>query len=150
MRGAVVVPATNMKPMVPSSVQVSERMSKHPRRDTSPELELRRLLHAAGLRYRVQYPVPGWKRRTIDIAFTRRKVAVFIDGCFWHGCSKHRNVPASNREWWQEKLTKNATRDGETDAHLHRLGWRVVRLWEHDSASEGFERVRQALNQAAL
>jgi DNA mismatch endonuclease (patch repair protein) len=88
----------NLKPMVPSSVQVSERMSKHPRRDTGPELELRRLLHTAGLRYRVQYPVPGWKRRTIDIAFTRRKVAVFINGCFWHGCTKHRGVPASNRD----------------------------------------------------
>lgn len=138
-----------MKLVVASSAQVSERMSKHPRRDTGPELELRRLLHAAGLRYRVQYPVPGWRRRTIDIAFTRRKVAVFINGCFWHGCTKHRGVPASNREWWQEKLTKNVARDAETDAHLHRLGWHVVRLWEHDLATEGLERVREALDQQA-
>ncbi len=140
------VPEMNAKPMVPSSAQVSERMSKHPRRDTGPELKLRRLLHAAGLRYRVHYPVPGWERRTIDIAFTRQKVAVFIDGCFWHGCSQHRNVPASNSDWWQEKLIKNATRDTETDAHLRRLGWRVIRLWEHDSAPEGFERVRQTID----
>ena len=138
-----------LKPMVPSSVEVSARMSKHPRRDTRPELEVRRLLHAAGLRYRVQYPVPGWKRRTIDIAFTRRQVAVFVDGCFWHGCAEHRNVPASNSDWWREKLRQNAERDAETDAHLRRLGWQVVRLWEHDLAADGFKRVRNALDLAA-
>lgn len=149
-RGALVVAAMNVKPMVPSSVQVSDRMSKHPRRDTRPELELRRLLYAAGLRYRVQYPVPGSRRRTIDVAFTRRKVAVFVDGCFWHGCIEHRNIPASNSDWWREKLAKNAARDAETDARLRSLGWRVVRLWEHEGASRGFERVRQALDQAAL
>ncbi len=131
--------------VVPSSAEVSARMSKHPRRDTGPELALRRLLHAAGLRYRVQYPVPEFRRRTIDIAFTRRKVAVFVDGCFWHGCPKHRGVPASNQDWWQEKLAKNAARDAETDEHLRHLGWQVVRLWEHEAAAVAFERVQQAL-----
>jgi DNA mismatch endonuclease, patch repair protein len=129
----------------PSSSEVSARMSKHPRRDTRPELELRRLLHAAGLRYRVQYPVPGFGRRTIDIAFTRSKVAIFVDGCFWHGCTEHRNVPASNHEWWEQKLMKNARRDVETGDHLETLCWQVVRLWEHEPAAEAYERVRQAL-----
>jgi DNA mismatch endonuclease (patch repair protein) len=137
----------NQKLNAPSSVGVSERMSKHPRRDTQPELRLRRMLHAAGLRYRVQYPVPGMKRRTIDVAFTGRKVAVFVDGCFWHGCAEHRTVPASNRDWWATKLTKNSARDAETDRHLSSLGWRVVRLWEHDAPTEGYERVRRALEE---
>lgn len=86
-----------------SSAAVSARMSRHPRRDTGPELVLRRALHAAGLRYRVGYPVPGLPRRTIDIAFTRAKVAVFVDGCFWHGCEQHRTVPTANGAWWAEK-----------------------------------------------
>lgn len=116
---------------VPSSEAVSVRMSRHPRRDTGPELALRRLLHAAGYRYRVCLPVPGLPRRTIDVAFTRQKVAVFIDGCFWHGCSEHRNVPAANNEWWTEKLEKNHLRDEQTTAHLEALGWHVLRLWEH-------------------
>lgn len=133
-------------PVVPSSPEVSAQMSRHPRRDTGPELELRRLLYAAGLRYRVQYPVPGFRRRTIDVAFTRSRVAVFIDGCFWHGCAEHRGVPASNHEWWRQKLTKNAARDAETDDHLRRHGWRVIRLWEHEVANDAFDRVLEALN----
>jgi DNA mismatch endonuclease (patch repair protein) len=124
-------------------------MSKHPRRDTGPELELRRLLHAAGLRYRVQYPVPGMGRRTIDIAFPRRKIAVFVDGCFWHGCVDHSHVPASNHDWWQEKFRRNSARDAETDHHLWELGWHVVRLWEHEAAVEMLARVREALNRPA-
>ncbi|MDA3642227.1 very short patch repair endonuclease [Mycobacterium xenopi] len=124
---------------------MSEQMSRHPRRDTGPEIDLRRLLHAAGLRYRVHYPVPGMRRRTIDIAFTRQKVAVFIDGCFWHGCGEHRNVPASNHDWWREKLMKNGRRDAETDAHLRSLGWRVIRAWEHEPAADIHWRVVRAL-----
>jgi DNA mismatch endonuclease, patch repair protein len=111
-------------------------MSKQSRRDTRPELELRRLLHAAGCRYRVQYPVPGLSRRTNDIAFPARKLAVFVDGCFWHGCGNHSHVPASNHDWWKEKLRRNAARDTETAEHLRGLGWLVVRLWEHQAATE--------------
>jgi DNA mismatch endonuclease (patch repair protein) len=128
--------------VVASSPQVSANMSKHPRRDTGPELELRRLLHANGFRYRVQYPVPGYSRRTIDIAFPRRKIAVFVDGCFWHGCPDHGHVPASNYEWWVQKFGRNQARDAQTDGHLRNLGWLVVRLWEHQAGTEMYERVR--------
>lgn len=120
-------------------------MSRHPRRDTGPELALRSLLHAAGYRYRVAYPVPGLPRRSIDIAFTRAKVAVFVDGCFWHGCSEHRQVPASNREWWAAKLEKNRARDEATTAHLEHLGWTVLRFWEHTEPSRALDTVALAL-----
>lgn len=133
---------------VPSSPEISMRMRAHPRRDTRPEVALRRLLHAAGCRYRVQYPVPGFPRRTIDIAFPRRKVAVFVDGCFWHGCRKHRTVPAANHDWWEQKLRMNSIRDSETDAHLRGLGWVVVRLWEHELPAEMCQHVRQAVGEA--
>lgn len=126
---------------VPSSAGVSARMSRHPRRDTGPELALRRLLHATGYRYRVSYPVPGLPRRSIDIAFTRAKVAVFIDGCFWHGCPDHGQVPTANNSWWVAKLVKNRERDASTTAHLERLGWTVLRLWEHTSAADGLSTV---------
>jgi DNA mismatch endonuclease (patch repair protein) len=127
--------------MYPSSEGISIRMSRHPRRDTGPEMLLRRALHAAGYRFRVQYPVPGMRRRTIDVAFTRRRVAIFVDGCFWHGCTEHRSVPASNEAWWQEKLAKNAARDAETNDHLSREGWRVVRVWEHEAIPTALSRI---------
>ncbi|MEU4360491.1 very short patch repair endonuclease [Promicromonospora sp. NPDC023987] len=115
-----------------SSTGVSARMSRARRRDTAPEVALRRELHARGLRYRVAYPVPGQRRRTIDITFTRLKVAVFVDGCFWHGCPEHGTKPRSNSAWWQEKLAANAARDADTDRALTELGWLVIRVWEHD------------------
>lgn len=93
---------------------------------------MRKLLHAAGLRYRVNFPVPGMPRRTIDIAFSRVKVAVFLDGCFWHGCPEHATHPKANAEWWRQKLTKNIIRDQETTRHLESQGWTVLRFWEHE------------------
>ena len=107
-------------------------MSGARRRDTKPEVDVRRILHARGLRYRVAYPMPGLARRSIDIAFTRAKVAVFLDGCFWHGCPEHGTRPRANAEWWAVKLGRNATRDAETDALLRRAGWQVLRFWEHE------------------
>lgn len=115
-----------------SGPAASARMSVARRRDTGPELALRRALHALGLRYRVTYPVPGNRRRTIDIAFTRAKVAVFVDGCFWHGCPEHGTKPRANADWWEQKLTANITRDRDTDELLADAGWVVRRLWEHD------------------
>lgn len=93
---------------------------------------MRKLLHAAGLRYRVNFPVPGMPRRSIDIAFSRAKVAVFLDGCFWHGCPEHATHPKSNAEWWRAKLNKNMMRDHETTEHLRSSGWVVLRFWEHE------------------
>ena len=121
---------------VPSSPEVSARMSRLPRRDTGPELAVRRLLHAAGYRYRVCFPVPGAPRRSIDIAFTRGKVAVFIDGCFWHGCPDHGGVPRANNAWWATKLANNAARDRLTDEQLLNHGWTVLRFWEHTTPDE--------------
>ncbi len=116
------------------SKKVSGAMRSMPEHSTGPEMAVRRLLYAKGLRYRVQYPVPGAPRRTIDIAFPGKKVAVFIDGCFWHGCTEHRNIPAHNRDWWKDKIEKNRSRDRDTDEKLHDAGWQVLRYWEHDPA----------------
>jgi DNA mismatch endonuclease (patch repair protein) len=107
-------------------------MSVLRRRDTAPEVQVRRLLHVAGLRYRVAYPVPGRPRRTIDVAFTRRKVAVFLDGCFWHGCPEHGTKPTSNAAWWSAKITTNQARDADTTTCLIDDGWLVLRFWEHE------------------
>ena len=111
-------------------------MSRQATRDTEPELLLRRELHARGLRYRVDAPLPGMPRRRADILFTRAKVAVFVDGCFWHGCPAHKTAPANNAAWWTAKLTRNVERDRETDAHLDSLGWTVVRVWEHENMTQ--------------
>ncbi|MFH9431223.1 very short patch repair endonuclease [Streptomyces sp. NPDC017615] len=117
-------------------------MSRQVSKDTKAELAVRRLLHAAGLRYRVEYPVPGMARRRIDVAFTRAKVAVLIDGCFWHGCPQHATQPKANAEWWREKLARNVTRDLGTTQHLTARGWTVLRFWEHEAPEEVAAQVR--------
>lgn len=113
---------------------VSDAMRSMPEHSTGPEMVVRRLLFAKGLRYRVQYPVPGAPRRSIDIAFPGKKVAIFIDGCFWHGCTEHRSIPAHNRDWWNDKIEQNRLRDQDTDEKLRAAGWHVLRYWEHDPA----------------
>nr|BFD84621.1 hypothetical protein StreXyl84_40220 [Streptomyces sp. Xyl84] len=120
-------------------------MSRQASKDTAAELTVRRLLHAAGLRYRVEYPVPGMARRRIDVAFTRAKVAVLIDGCFWHGCPEHATQPKANAEWWRTKLDRNMARDRETTEHLASAGWTVLRFWEHEDPEEVAARVRAAV-----
>ncbi|PSM43752.1 very short patch repair endonuclease [Streptomyces dioscori] len=130
----------------PSSSAVSARMSKQARRDTAPEVAVRKLLHAAGRRYRLNVRVPGMSRRTIDIAFTRAKVAVFMDGCFWHGCPQHATRPKANAEWWREKLDRNMARDAETTRHLVSSGWTVLRFWEHEAPGDVAERVAAAVD----
>lgn len=103
-------------------------------RDTGPELAVRRILHADGLRYRVSIrPLPEL-RRTADVVFTRAKIAVFIDGCFWHGCPEHYQRPVAHRDYWDEKVRRNKERDAETDACLAQAGWVVIRRWEHEDA----------------
>jgi DNA mismatch endonuclease (patch repair protein) len=121
-------------------------MSRQRRRDTAPEMAIRQLLHARGLRYRVAWRIPGMPRRSIDIAFTRAKVAVFVDGCFWHSCPVHRTMPASNRVWWETKLATNRQRDTATDQHLAGLGWRVLRIWEHEDPSIAADLVAEHVN----
>ena len=108
-------------------------MSRAKRRDTVPELALRRELHRRGLRYRVDHPLPGLRRRRADVLFGRAKVAVFVDGCFWHGCPVHSTTPKANRRWWIDKIAANKARDRDTDDHLEQLGWLVLRFWEHEN-----------------
>ncbi|MEV8533456.1 very short patch repair endonuclease [Streptomyces sp. NPDC051211] len=123
-------------------------MRSNKSRDTKPELRLRSLLHGAGLRYRVSAkPIPGL-RRTADVVFTRARVAVFVDGCFWHGCTEHRSVPVTNRDFWSTKIETNVKRDRETDRYLIEAGWAVVRVWEHTPADEALEIVLRALAEA--
>jgi DNA mismatch endonuclease (patch repair protein) len=107
-------------------------MQRQRRRDTRPELAVRRLLHADGFRYRLGTTVPGMRRRTIDITFPSVKVAVFVDGCFWHGCPVHATWPVANAVWWAEKLNGNRERDRMTAETLQDLGWEVLRFWEHE------------------
>jgi DNA mismatch endonuclease (patch repair protein) len=109
------------------------------RRDTKPEKALRSALFSLGLRYRVDYPIrPVEHSRPIrpDIVFTRARLAVFVDGCFWHGCPEHGNRPRQNTPYWDAKLDRNLDRDRRYDAMLESGGWTVVRVWEHESPRE--------------
>ncbi len=101
-------------------------------RDTRPEVSVRRLLHAAGARYRVDFPPLGGRRRA-DIVFTKLRVAIFIDGCFWHCCPQHGTHPARNSEYWGPKLQRNVERDTEVTQTLLAHGWTVLRFWEHEA-----------------
>lgn len=114
-------------------ITTSRRMSRQRTRNTEPEVLLRRELHRRGLRYRIDAPLPGMPRRRADVLFTRAKVAVFVDGCFWHSCPQHKTAPANNGAWWAAKLARNAERDRETGKHLSSLGWAVLRVWEHEN-----------------
>lgn len=133
------------KPTAESTI-VSLQMRAQRVVDTEAELAVRRALHGAGLRYRKHYPVPGRPRRSIDIAFPGKLIAVFIDGCFWHGCELHRTVPKSNRAWWQAKLDENRRRDRDTTEVLVEQGWTVLRFWEHDVPSNVLAAVTDALH----
>ena len=128
--------------------ETARRMARVRQRDTAAELALRRSLFAAGLRYRVQYPIEGRPRRTIDIAFTRARIAVFVDGCYWHGCPVHGTQARNNAAWWSAKIATNQQRDADTSAQLEALGWTVVLIWEHETPDQGAARVVAALQQA--
>ncbi len=105
-------------------------------RDTSPELRLRSALHRRGLRFRVNRRVAPDLRATADISFGPARVAVFVDGCFWHQCPVHATMPKANQAWWSTKLAENVARDRRTDAALRERGWTVVRIWEHEDPDE--------------
>ncbi|GEN80516.1 DNA mismatch endonuclease Vsr [Actinotalea fermentans] len=129
--------------------QTSLRFSRQLRSGTSPELLLRRELHRRGRRYLVHRPIPGLPRRRADLVFTRWRLAVFVDGCFWHGCPEHGVMPRSNSEWWGWKLEMNRERDRDTDQRLRELGWTVLRVWEHESPGLAADRVEQILDALA-
>jgi DNA mismatch endonuclease (patch repair protein) len=124
----------------PKNTLVSSQMSRMPRRNTGPELLLRRELHSRGLRFRVHVKLPGRP----DIALTRARIAVFVDGCFWHGCSEHGTLPKNNREWWREKLDSNVRRDQLKDDALRALGWEVLHVWEHERVGHAADLIEDA------
>lgn len=95
-------------------------------------MALRKALHRLGLRYRINYQVLKKPRRIADVAFNKYKIAVFVDGCFWHGCPEHASWPKSNAEFWLQKIETNRARDADTDAKLREIGWTVIRIWEHE------------------
>lgn len=117
-----------------SSESARRTMLGNRRRDTAPEMRVRRLVHAAGLRFRVDAPPDHAVRSRADIVFSRRKIAVFIDGCFWHGCPTHGVQPVTNASYWGPKLARNRARDIAVTHALEELGWTVLRFWEHESA----------------
>jgi DNA mismatch endonuclease, patch repair protein len=120
-------------------------MSKLGRRDTLPERAIRSELHCRGLRFRVdRAPVPGLRSRA-DIVFGPTRVAVYVDGCFWHSCPEHGTRPKANAEWWEQKLNRNQERDRETDRVLREQGWKVVRIWEHEDPAAAADRVEAAV-----
>lgn len=121
-------------------------MRANRRRDSGPERALRSYLHALGLRYRVDYPIPIEGRRPrADIAFTRQRLAVFVDGCFWHGCPEHGGRPKVNSTYWDAKIARNRERDVEQTERLHTAGWTVLRAWEHEQPDEIARRILRIL-----
>jgi len=110
-------------------------------RDTPAELAVRSALHRLGLRFRVDRPIKGVPRVRPDIVFVTERIAIFVDGCFWHRCPQHGTIPKANREWWLRKLNANVERDRRHDAALKRAGWRVIRVWEHEPPSSVARRI---------
>jgi DNA mismatch endonuclease (patch repair protein) len=135
-----------LRPAGASSEGVRKSMQANKGRDTKPEMALRRAVHALGLRYRVSMrPLPG-VRRTVDLVFTRAKVAVFLDGCFWHGCPEHHTRSARNADYWADKVRRNRERDQETARWLADAGWLVIRIWEHEDPLQAAEHIAQVVN----
>jgi DNA mismatch endonuclease, patch repair protein len=122
-------------------------MSRIRSSNTTPEVRLRRGLHARGVRFRLGQTIRTGEGRPIkpDLAFKGRRLAVFVDGCFWHGCDEHFRMPSTNKDYWSAKISRNAQRDAATDQRLTELGWQVIRVWEHDDIDEVVDRVAEAL-----
>ncbi len=145
------VPPLAIAPVPPppsaTSPGVAISMRGNRRRDTAPELALRSALYARGWRYRVDFRIDtgAGVRARPDVVFTRRRVAIFIDGCFWHGCPVHGSQPAQNRSYWGPKLDANRRRDVAQTRALTDDGWCVIRLWEHEPLIKAIETVESVL-----
>lgn len=130
-----------MKPLA----SVSARMKRVRRRDTSAEKKVRSALHRRGLRFRVDRAVVPGSRFRVDIAFMNARVAVFVDGCFWHGCPDHGTSSKTNHDWWKDKINRNAERDVRAAEVLRSAGWLVIRCWEHENDDLVARRVAKAV-----
>ena len=132
-------------PSLRADERVRARMRAQRERDTAMERQIRSRLHAMGLRFRLHQRLLTGLRREADVVFARARVAVFIDGCFWHGCPEHGTWPKNNAVFWRRKLRANATRDRDTDARLAADGWVVVRVWEHERADQAAIRIAEVV-----
>lgn len=133
------------RPPQPPTDATRKKFQQQARVDTACELAVRRALHRRGLRYRIDVaPLRGLHRRA-DVVFSKAHIALFVDGCFWHGCAEHRTIPANNRAWWQAKIDGNRARDSQTDELLSAAGWQVIRAWEHDDPEAVADRVESAV-----
>ena len=121
------------------------RMRTTKQRDTPCEVALRRTLHRMGYRYSIDARAVPHTRRRADVLLRRWRIAVFVDGCFWHSCPKHKTRPKANAAWWEAKLAANVERDRDTDRKLRRHGWQVIRVWEHEDPERAASRIASAL-----
>lgn len=137
-----------MPRLASSSSDASRRMAKVRQTGTDAELALRREMHRIGLRYRVGYGVLQKPRRIADVAFPGRKIAVFVDGCFWHGCPEHATWPKQNAAFWREKIEANRRRDADTNDRLQFIGWTVLRFWSHESPMDAARAVAHRVAEA--
>lgn len=131
-----------------SSPEASRRMAKVRQKSTGAKVAVRRELYRRGLRYRVDFEVLKKPRRAADIAFPGRRIAVFVDGCFWHGCPEHATWPKQNAEFWRQKIEANRLRDADTSSRLLDAGWTVLRFWEHQSPIDAAENIAQTVAKA--
>lgn len=134
----------------PANEHVRRRLASQRTRDTSVELRLRRRLHSMGYRYRVDVLAEPTVRSKPDIVFGAKRVAVYVDGCFWHGCPEHFIPPKNNATWWDEKISANKRRDAATRARLTELGWTVLAFWEHQDLDEAAAAIVAALSTNSL
>lgn len=137
-----------MSRVPPSSPETSRRMAKVRQKGTDAEIALRRELYRRGLRYRIDYEVMKKPRRVADVAFLGLRIAIFVDGCFWHGCPEHATWPKQNAEFWRQKIEANRHRDAGTNSRLLDAGWTVLRFWEHESPIRAAETVAQTVAMA--
>ena len=128
-----------------SSEGVRASMRSNRGRDTRPEVALRSAVHARGLRYRVAAQPINGLRRTADLVFPTEPVAVFLDGCFWHGCPEHHTIAVTNAGYWAEKVTANRAKDADTDRRLADAGLMTIRIWEHEAPEQAAARVKDVV-----
>lgn len=134
-----------MSQLLSSSPETSRRMAKVRQTGTDAEVALRREMYRLGLRYRVDYEVLRKPRRVADVAFPGRRIAIFVDGCFWHGCPEHATWPKRNAEFWRQKIEANRQRDEDTSERLRSAGWTVLRFWSHESPTDAAKAIARVV-----